>query len=272
MITLQDILVTGSGGALGTYCSFGTRVGRDELDVTDLREVMRVCEDKKPKVIVHCAAMTDLAFCEQNPDKAYLVNSAGTYHMALGARNVGAKLIYISTSDVFDGKKADPYIVNDIPNPTTVYGRSKHLGELSIKGILDDYVIMRISWMFGGGPQKDSKFVGKILMQKNAPEIRAVTDTKASPAWAKDIAGAVQKLLEEDRRGICHVGGGSATRYDMAREIASIAGWKTEIVPVLSSAFPSAYPIGKNQSMPVSPLVRPWQEALEEYIHEEWHL
>jgi len=269
---MRDILVTGGDGVLGSYIPFGTHVDQKELDITDYTAVMNVCADMKPKAIIHCAALTDLAVCEKNPDEAYLVNSAGTYHLAIGARSVGAKLVYISTSDVFDGKKEGPYTERDMPNPISAYARSKHLGELAVTGLLENYLIMRISWMFGGGPQKDSKFVGKILMQKNAPEIRAVTDTKASPAWAKDIAGAVQKLLEEDRRGICHVGGGSATRYDMAREIASIAGWKTEIVPVLSSAFPSAYPIGKNQSMPVSPLVRPWQEALEEYIHEEWHL
>ena len=78
---------------------------RDELDVTDLDAVLRICADRKPKVIVHCAALTDLAYCEKNPEEAYLVNTVGTYHMALGARSVGAKFLYISTSDVFDGIK-----------------------------------------------------------------------------------------------------------------------------------------------------------------------
>ena len=266
----KDILITGGEGALGSYCDFGTRMGQSDLDVTDLSEVMKVCADIKPKTIVHCAALTDLSFCEQNPDKAYFVNSAGTYHMALGARSVGAKLVYISTSDVFDGKKSEPYTEQDVPNPTTVYGRSKHLGEFAVRGMVDDYIIMRISWMFGGGPAKDNKFVGRLLAQGAVPEIRATTDKRASPSWGKDVAGAIQKLIEEDKRGIYHVGGGVATRYDIAQEIVSIMGWDTRVIPVVSSEFPSPYAIGENESMPLSPLVRPWRDSLREYIETEW--
>lgn len=268
----EDILIMGGEGVLGSYFDSGTRMGREELDVTDFDAVMKVCADRKPKVIVHCAALTDLSFCEQNPDKAYLTNAAGTYHVALGARSAGAKLVYVSTSDVFDGTKNGPYTETDVPNPTTVYGRSKHLGELAVKSLLDDYIIMRVSWVFGGGPGRDTKFVGKMLAQRDAPEIRAVTDKKASPSWGKDIAEAIKKLIEEDSRGIYHVGGGVATRYEIAQEIASIAGWGTKVVPVGSSEFASAYPIGENQSMPLSGLVRPWRESLRAYIEAEWDI
>lgn len=267
---ISEVLVTGGNGVLGSYCDFGTRVGRDELDITDLGAVMRVCAERRPKVIVHSAALTNLSSCEKNPNEAYLVNAAGTYNVALGARSVGAKLIYISTSDVFDGKKKEPYTTDDVPNPTTIYGRSKHLGELAVGGVLDDYVIMRISWMFGGGKEKDNKFVGKLLAQGEVPQIRAVTDKRASPSWAKDIAGVIQKLIEEDGRGIYHVGGGVATKYEMAQELVSIMGWGTNVAPATSSDFPSPYTIGENESMPPSPLVRPWREALKEYIKTEW--
>lgn len=267
---MDSILITGGGGALGSYCDFGTRVSKDDLDITDLNAVMKACADRKPKTIVHCAALTDLPVCEKNPEKAYLVNAVGTYHLALGARSVGAKLVYVSTSDVFDGKKKEPYTVDDAPNPTTVYGRSKHLGELAVRGILDDYIIMRISWMFGGGPDRDNKFVGKLLAQSPVSLIRAVTDKRASPSWGKDIAGAIQKLIQEDGRGVYHVGGGIATKYEMAQELVSIMGWETKVAPAVSSDFPSPYAIGENESMPLSPLVRPWKEALREYIETEW--
>ena len=266
----ERIFITGGEGVLGSYCDFGTRLGRDELDITDLAAVMRVCAQRKPKVIVHCAALTDLPYCEENPDKAYIVNAAGTYHIALAARSVGAKLMYISTSDVFDGKKEESYTADDVPNPTTVYGRSKHLGELAVRGVLDDYLIMRISWMFGGGPTRDNKFVGKLLRQGRVPEIRSVTDKKGSPSWGKDVAGAIKRLIEEDNRGIYHVGGGVATKYDMAQELVSIMGWDTKVTKAASSEFPSAYSVGENESMPLSPLVRPWRVALREYIETEW--
>lgn len=266
----KDILITGGDGALGSYCGFGTRIGRSDLDITDVKAVMSMCAEKKPKVIVHCAALTDLPLCEKSPDKACLVNSVGTYNIAFGARSVGAKLVYISTSDVFDGTKKSPYLIKDVPNPTTVYGRSKHLGELAVMGILENYIIMRISWMFGGGKSKDNKFVGKLLRQGNVPEIRAVTDKKASPSWGKDIAEAIQKLIEEDGHGIYHVGGGVATKYEIAQEIIAVTGWNTKVIPAISSEFPSAYIIGENESMPLSPLVRPWRDALAEYIRTEW--
>lgn len=269
-MTSKDILVTGGEGALGSYCDFGTCVGRDELDVTDPDAVMRVCVDMKPRAIVHCAALVDMARCEVNPAEAYLVNAVGVYHIALGACNIGAKLVYISTSDVFDGTKQEPYALEDVPNPQNVYGRSKHLGELAVKGVLNDYIIMRISWMFGGGKERDTKFVGKLLAQGEVPLIRAVTDKRASPSWSKDIAHAIQKLISEDARGVYHVGGGVATKYEMAQEIIAITGWDTKVIPALSPEFPSTYTIGDNESMPLSPLVRPWREALREYIETEW--
>lgn len=266
----EEILITGGEGVLGSCFDFGMRMGKKDLDITDLNAVMNVCATVKPKVIIHCAALTDLAFCEQNPEKAYLVNAVGTYHLALAAQQVGAKLVYISTSDVFDGTKDEPYTEKDMANPTTVYGRSKHLGELAVRGTLENYLIVRISWMFGGGPGRDNKFVGNILRQKDAAEIRAVTDKRGSPSWAKDIAGAIEILVKEDVRGIQHVGGGIATRYEMAQEIASIMGWQTNVVPVNSSEFVSVYPIGENQSMPLSSYVRPWREGLREYMASEW--
>lgn len=267
---MKNTLVTGGDGVLGSYFDSNIRMGRSELDVTDLNAVMNVCAERRPKVIIHSAALTDLPFCEQHPEKAHLVNAVGTYHLTLAARRIGAKLVYISTSDVFDGTKEEPYVPYDIPNPTTVYGRSKHLGECAVMSILDDYIIMRIAWMFGGGKNKDNKFVGKLLRQGCVPAIHAVTDKRASPSWGKDIAKAIQKLIAEDKRGIYHVGGGVATKYDMAQEIVSITGWDTKVTRAVSSEFPSVYAIGENESMPTSPLVRPWKEALKEYIETEW--
>ena len=161
-------------------------------------------------------------------------------------------------------------MTTDVPKPTTVYGSSKHLGELAVAGILEDYVIMRISWMFGGGKERDNKFVGKLLRQGAVAEIRATTDKRASPSWARDVANAIQKLIAEDKCGIYHVGGGVATKYDMARELVSLMGWETKVTPATSSDFPSPYAIGENESMPLSPLVRPWKVSLREYIETEW--
>jgi len=120
---------------------------------------MTVAKKYRPKVILHLAALTDLDYCEKNPAEAYLVNSVGTYNVALTAREVGAKLVYISTAGIFDGQKKGFYRESDLGNPQNHYGHSKYLGESAVQNILNDYIIARVCWMFGGGPTKDKKFV-----------------------------------------------------------------------------------------------------------------
>ena len=266
----EQILITGGDGVVGSYIDFGIRTDVATLDVTDPEKVMAVCKEHMPSAIVHLAAATDLARCEKEPAYAYLVNTAGTYHVALAARAVGARLIYVSTSGVFDGTKTEPYLPEDMPNPVNIYGHSKYLGELAVAGILTDYIIVRTSWIFGGGKQKDNKFIGKILVQAGAKEVRAVTDKRGSPTYAKDLSRALKKLIEEGERGVVHVGGGNATRFDIAREALALVGSKAVVIPAVSSDFPGAYGSGANESMPLSPLMRPWQEALKEYIETEW--
>ena len=267
---MNQILITGGEGVLGSYFDFGIRMGQKELDITDLNTVLKVCENIQPKIVIHTAALTDLSVCETNPEKAYFVNAVGTYNIALGARAVGAKVVYVSTSDVFDGTGSEPYAESDIPNPVSVYGHSKYLGELALRSLLKEYLIVRVSWMFGGGPTKDSKFVGKILKQQNTPEIRAVNDKRGSPSWGKDVAKSIQTLIEQNQSGIHHLGGGVATRYEMAQAIVSAVGWNTKVVPVDSSEFFSAYPISTNTSMSSSVPQRPWKEALAQYLETEW--
>lgn len=266
----ESVLITGSDGVVGSYIDFGIHTDRSMLDVTNLSNVMDVCKKHMPKKIIHLAAATDLAWCEKEPAQAHFINAVGAYHMALAAREIGAKLIYVSTSGVFDGTKKEPYTEEDMPEPVNVYGHSKYLGELAVAGVLSDYLIVRTSWVFGGGKGKDTKFVGKIMSQIKSPEIKAVTDKHGSPTYAKDLAQAIKKLIEEDARGIIHLGGGKATRFEVAKEIISIVGSTTSVLPVTSDDFPSIYISGENESMAASAYMRPWQEALRDYIKNEW--
>lgn len=266
----EDTLITGSGGMVGSYFDYGTRMDRRTLDVTDLQAVKRTCAAVKPKTIIHLAAFNDLSTAETDPARAYMVNAVGTFHVAIAAREVGAALVYVSTSGVFDGAKKGPYTEQDIPNPVNSYGRTKYLGELAVKGVLDNFLIVRTSWVFGGGPSRDKKFVGKILTQREVSSIRAVTDRCGSPTYAKDLAFAIRTLVEKGERGILHLGGGTATRFEVAQEVAAIAGLSAKVEQALSSDFPAAYVSGPNESMEQSPYMRPWREGLAEYIRTEW--
>ncbi len=178
---LSKVLTTGAGGMVGSYIDFGIKTTRRDLDITDLNETVKVIKSHKPEAIIHLAAETDMERCERDPKHAYLINSIGTYNVAIAAKEIGAKLVYVSTIGVFGGDSSGAYCETSEPNPQNYYGRSKYLGELIVKGMLDDYIIARAGWMFGGGPLKDKKFVAKIIKQLKSKEIKAVNDISSSP-------------------------------------------------------------------------------------------
>ena len=265
----ENVLITGSDGMVGSYFNYGIRLGKQELDVTDVHAVLAACREHKPEAIVHLAAYNDLATAETDPTNAYVVNAAGTYHLALAAREIDAKLVYVSTSGVFDGTKKDPYIESDTPNPINNYGHSKYLGELAVLKMLENFIIARTSWVFGGGPEKDKKFVGKLLRERPS-NIRAVTDRRGSPTYAKDLVDAITRLIQEDFKGITHLCGGEATRFDVAKEVVSLAGISAELVLAKAAEFAGAYQSGENESMVRHSYMRSWEEGLAEYVRAEW--
>lgn len=269
----DQALITGADGMIGSYIDFGIRTNHRSLDVTNFKEVMKVCNEHKPKLIIHLAAETDVDHCERDATHAYQVNAIGTYHMATAAKAIGAKLVYVSTSVVFDGTKEEPYVEEDIPAPQTVYGHSKYLGELAVRSILDSYLILRISWVFGGGRTKDQKFVAKILQQLDRSVINIVAGKCGSPTYGKDLVAGIRRLVEEGKSGIYHMGNaGTPTRVDIAREIVRITGSGAEIREVEPSFFAATYTerSGNESMMSKVPYMRPWQDALAEYIRTEW--
>ena len=272
---LSKVVITGATGMVGSYVDFGIKTDRRSLDITDLKEVTVFFQKHKPTAVVHLAAETDVDRCERDPEYAYLTNGVGTYNLTVAARGVGAKLIYVSTAGVFDGEKNIPYDEADIPNPKNYYGHSKYLGELAVSGNLDNFIIARACWMMGGGPAKDQKFVSKIIQQLRDPavkEIKAINDQVGTPTYGKDLIGAIKKLILEDRRGIFHLSNtGTATRYDVAQAIVKMMGSNVEVSPVDSSFFNLDAKRTKNEVI-VSreKLMRPWEDALKEYLNEEW--
>ena len=271
-INLEKVLITGANGMVGSYVDFGIKTSRRSLDITDLNEVLSVCRKYKPSAILHLAAETDVDRCERDPEYAYMVNAVGTYHMAVAAKELGIKLIYVSTAGVFDGTKKTSYNEKDVPNPQNYYGRTKFLGELAVRGILDNYIIARVCWMFGGGPEKDQKFVAKIIKQLGNKEIKVVTDQIGSPTFGKDLITGIKKLISQDARGIYNLANsGVCSRYQFAEMIVKNLGKKTKVIPVKMSDFKMDAPRTFNEGM-VSKVKtqRSWQSALKEYLETEW--
>src|SRR3989344_5239148 len=153
------ILVTGASGQLGQDLveAFEKNwevvpTDQDNLDITNFSQVEAVLTKEKPDWIIHAAAWTDVEACAENPEKALLINGEGTRNVALAAKKIGAKMIYISTNEVFDGKKKVPYVEADKPNPINPYGVSKLAGEKYTQEILGkDSLIVRTAWLYGSG-------------------------------------------------------------------------------------------------------------------------
>lgn len=257
---------------VGSYVDFGLRTDRPTMDITDLKKVLDVCRKHKPQAIIHLAAEPDVDKCEQNPEYAYLVNSVGVYNVALAARELGVKMVYISTAGVFSGDKKGPYNEEDEPNPPNHYGHSKYLGELIVKGMLKNYIIARVDWIFGGGPAKDKGIVAKIAKQFDKPEIFGVNDRFGSPTFAKDLVAALKNLITEDAVGVFYLANkGYCSGYELVEEIVNILKLKIKVTEVDSGFFNLSASRGKNKAL-VSKidLMRPWQEALKEYLETEW--
>ncbi len=288
-MTYGRILVTGAAGMTASYVPDVFRdceliltdlVDAPEvLDITDASVVRQVVGDRRPDVVLHLGAATDVDRCEQEPDWAHRTNAVGTENVANACREFEATMVYSSTAAVFAGDKTDPYVESDLTSPSNAYGRSKLDGEHAVARIVPRHFIVRAGWMIGGG-QRDKKFVGKIvsLISEGRTELRAVDDKFGSPTYAADLIGGVRRLLETEAYGLYHmVNDGFVSRYDVAVAIRDILGRSDiHVEPVSSDEFPLPAPRGRSEAMKNlklktlrMPPMRPWRDALEEYVVSE---
>ena len=252
-------------------------IGREDCDITNRDEVFRLVENEEPETIIHCAAHTDVDDCERHPRKARLINSGGASNFAEAARQRGARLVYISSSGIFDGRKIGPYVETDTPAPRTEYGRSKLEGEKRIVSSGCDHLIVRASWLFGGNASHKKNFVAARKREAESKRVIASANDKlGSPTWAHDFALTTLELLSVRAKGLFHVGNsGVVTRYDYVSNIISLLNLPTRVEPVDSSHFKRAAPVPANEAIATVRLssagladLRPWQEALKDYIGE----
>ncbi|MFH1288731.1 MAG: dTDP-4-dehydrorhamnose reductase [bacterium] len=261
--------------------------GRQErrvIDITDRSMIEAGITEIKPDIIIHTAAYTDVDGCETNREMAYQVNALGAQNVALAAKKSGAFLIYISTDYVFDGGKKGPYLENDAPNPMSIYGKSKLDGEKFIQNILSDWAIIRISWLFG---LNGKNFVKSIIKQihdsrftiHDSRILKVVDDQIGSPTYTGDLSKGISFFLENGcKTGIYHLTNqGFCSWFEFAKKIVELTGnaGKIMVEPVNSSQFvrPAKRPrnsvlenyVWKSKGYP---LLRNWEEALEEYLVE----
>jgi dTDP-4-dehydrorhamnose reductase len=207
---------------------------RDELDVTDYWRLLSELERLEPTIILNAASFTHVDGCEDDPVRADLANHAGAANVARAARQIGARLLHISTDLVFDGALSRPYREDDATQPISVYGRSKLDGETAIRRELPGATILRASWFFGEGAGKfPENFLGMVERRK---PLGLVADRTGSPTFIPDLAEAVVRLIPVDRPGVLHFTnlGGATTRFHFVRRAAERLGLDLSTLKPLS--------------------------------------
>lgn len=254
----MKILVTGAAGQLGReLIDVATGAGHDvfaasraELDVTKPEVVRAVVLREQPAVIVHAAAWTAVDACESDREKAMLHNGAATRFVVDAAREVGARVIYISTDYVFDGTKPTPYVEADVPNPQSVYGVSKLAGEQAVDTSID--TVVRISWVCGFHGANMVKTILRIAAQQDT--LTFVDDQVGCPTFADDAAAMITRLATEARPGIWHVTNqGAVSWYEFTREVLRAAGHDPARVK----------PVRTRDLVPARPAPRPANSVLD---------
>ncbi|NLU04516.1 MAG: dTDP-4-dehydrorhamnose reductase [Methanothermobacter sp.] len=273
----MKILITGSSGMLGSdLVDILSRrhevVTSGSLDIRDLEGVMELLRETRPDAVVHAAAFTDVDCAETERDKAYQVNVLGTRNIAAAASAVGSSILYISTDYVFDGEKGDGYLEFDEPNPLNFYGKTKYLGEVSVRQLSERFYIVRTSWLFG---RNGRNFVGTMVeLAERGHEISVVDDQYGSPTYTRDLAAAIGNLLERPAYGVYHLtNSGQCSWYEFAIDIFNELGMEVCLKPVKSHEFPRparrpSFSVLRNYnwSMEGFKPLRNYRDALRDYI------
>ncbi len=282
---MGPVAVLGAGGQLGSdLCRLLTHRGvphfplaHADLDVCQHEAVARRLAQLRPRVVVNAAAFHHVERCEEEPERAFAVNALAVRNLALVCRELGALLVHISTDYVFDGEKGAPYIEDDPVSPLNAYGVSKAAGEFFLRALWPEHIIVRTSGLYGGrgSSVKGGNFVLTMLrLGAEQGEVWVVTDQALSPTYSADLARGLWALVEAGGRGTYHlVNEGWCSWHEFACAIFRLKGMAVKVHPVTSEHFagrarrPRFSALGSVRlgELGLAPL-RPWQEALAEYL------
>jgi dTDP-4-dehydrorhamnose reductase len=294
---MKKIFIAGAGGMLGEafYIQFKNdyRLSCTDIDVNepwleygDFRDLDAYRNQVKqfgPDYLFHLGALTDLEYCETHIDESYTTNTLAVENASYIANELDIPLLYISTAGIFDGKK-DTYDDWDSPNPLGSYARSKFAGEMFVQQTVRRHLICRAGWMMGGGPNKDKKFIGKLMKKLKAGEreLFIVNDRFGVPTYTHEFARNVRLLLESEYWGLYNmVCRGLTDRLEVANELIRVLGLKEKVkVTEVGSNFfakeffaprpPSERLINRKLDLRKANVMGDWKEALKDYMDRNW--
>ena len=224
------ILILGNKGMLGSDLMLRLAgahdvAGRDvdAFDIVSESDCRRVVQECSPEVVINAAAYTNVDGCEANREVCFAVNAVGVKNIALACRGRGITLVHFSTDYVFDGRKRTAYGEEDPPAPLNVYGASKLEGERYLQALAESYLLIRTAWLYG---RHGKNFVKTILEKASTVKtLEVVDDQIGSPTYTRDLAAAVELLIEGGHRGVFHVTNrGRCSWYEFACKILEYAG------------------------------------------------
>lgn len=289
------IYIAGCGGMLGAavynvFSGFASVLATDialnetwlsYADVRDYHDINRSIREFAPDVVINLAAITDMEQCERDQGNAWHTNALGAENVALVAGALDVPHVYISTAGIFGGEK-EFFHDFDLPNPLSIYAKSKYAGEMFVKQQLRRHFVVRAGWMMGGGPRKDKKFIAKLYRQIAAgkTELAVVDDKLGTPTYTVDFASGLHSLLLSDLYGTYNqVCSGSCSRFDVAVRFVDLLGLASSIRvnKVSSDYFKDEYfavrPASEklvNMKLEARRLMvmRDWEQCLAEYAQE----
>lgn len=285
---LIKILVTGVKGQLGYDCvreltergyTNVKGIDIDDLDLTKEEDVKKYINEYKPDVVMHNAAWTAVDKAEEIPDKVYEVNALAPKYIAEACKEVNAKMVYISTDYVFNGLGDKPFNVNDEKSGLSVYGKTKSQGEDFVTSTINNYFIVRISWVFGKNGNNFVKTMLK-LADMGKTELNVVADQIGSVTYTYDLSKLLCDMIETDKYGIYHATNeGYISWAEFAREIFKQKGLNVKVNDVTTEEYLKMVPQQAkrplNSRMSKESLDKAgfkrlpnWQDALNRYLKE----
>jgi dTDP-4-dehydrorhamnose reductase len=273
------VTIFGASGLLGKELTreWGgdavTGLGSRDADIRDAQRVRQAVQETSPEWVVLAAAYTDVDGCESNRDLAFAVNRDGAINVAMAAKEVGARLVFLSSDYVFDGKKTTPYEISDVRNPQSVYGRTKAEAETRLLELMPECCVVRTSWLFGTGGKCFPDTILKLAHSR--PALDVVDDQRGSPTYAVDLARAIIQLCRKNTTGIVHATNSEdCSWFEFAKEIVERSGLAAIVRPVSSQRMVRAAP--RPCYSVLSPVrlralgieMPSWRDALRRYLEE----
>lgn len=278
----MKVLVTGARGQLGyDLCKELSHRGIqhigidiDECDLTDSVQVSRIFSDYRPDKVIHCAAYTAVDKAESEPDLCSRVNVDATRNVAEVCKALNANLMYISTDYVFNGEGNDAFETDEPYAPQNVYGQTKAEGEQVVRHLLQEFFIVRISWVFG---INGNNFVKTMLrLGKEKSSLNVVSDQIGSPTYTDDLSKLLVDMILTDKYGIYHATNeGYCSWAEFAQTIMETAGLECSINPIPTSEYPTPAKRPMNSRLSKKSIdsagferLPAWQDALARYVNQ----